>query len=269
MKKSFFLSALLLSASLYANTLEEIMKQKEVRIALSTMNHPFSSMRDGEFVGFEVDLAKKIGEKLVGDGGKVTLVGLNNPTQKVEFLNNNVVDIVISNFLKTPKLDKEVDFAMPYFSVGIAALTKTDNKVKNITELKNIAIKKGFSPAIDACAKMCPKDTNILEVKDNNEGYDLMKKGKVDAYLNTDLVVMGYPIFDNNVEVKHKIGKKMFLSPGVKKGNQELVDAINKIMFSLSKEGYFRSIYEKTFGKFYKDSLVAEEFLLEDLYSTL
>lgn len=114
----------LFSGSMFAASLQEIQAKKEVRIALSTKNQPFSSLKNNQFVGFEVELAKKIGEKLIGDNGKITFVGLTNPNQKVQFLEEDKADIVIANFLKTDKLAKEVDFAMPYFSVAIASLQK-------------------------------------------------------------------------------------------------------------------------------------------------
>lgn len=224
----------LFSGSMFAASLQEIQAKKEVRIALSTKNQPFSVLKNGQFVGFEVELAKKIGEKIVGNGGKITFIGLTKPSEKVLFLNENKADIVIANFLKTDKLAKEVDFAMPYFSVAIASLGKKGQNT-NLRDLKKVAIKDGFSPALDTCAKACPS-AEIIKVKDNNEAWEMIKENKIDGYVNTNLVVMAYPMMDDELEITHKkIGNNMFLSPGVKKGNKELIKAINEAMFELSK----------------------------------
>lgn len=156
---------------------------------------------------------------------------------------------------------------MPYFSVTMAALTPKNLNINDIKQLNKVAVKNGFSPAINTVKKLMPT-AKMVEVKDNDEAWDLIKKGEVQGYVNTNLVVMGYPIMDDSLVVSpRKIGKNLFLSPGVKKGNKELQKEINEIMFQLANEGYFEKIFNDTFGDFYKGVVEAKDFLLQDLYS--
>ncbi|MSN97219.1 transporter substrate-binding domain-containing protein, partial [Campylobacter sp. FMV-PI01] len=72
--------------------------QKRIKIGVRLSQPPFSVLDgNGNFEGFEVELAKKIGEKIIGRGAKIELVGV-NANDRVKFLNDNVADLMIANF---------------------------------------------------------------------------------------------------------------------------------------------------------------------------
>lgn len=73
----------------FANDLATIQSTKKVRIGVRLSQPPFSVLNsNNEFEGFEAELAKKLGEKLVGENGYIELVGV-SANDRIPFLNNN------------------------------------------------------------------------------------------------------------------------------------------------------------------------------------
>ena len=125
MKKITFLF-LLAATFAFGSSLDEIRKNGEIKIGVWTNQPPYSSLDQGEFEGFEVNMAKAIGSNIVGNGGKVTLVGIESGNERIKFLQNNQVDIVIASFTETDERKKKVDFSLPYFAVAMGAISSKD-----------------------------------------------------------------------------------------------------------------------------------------------
>ncbi|MCI6989350.1 MAG: transporter substrate-binding domain-containing protein [Campylobacter sp.] len=267
--KRFILLLAILSSFLFSNTLDEIKSKGEIRIGVFDDQPPFSiQTEDGNFEGFEVDMAKQIGAQILGGDGNIVLVGVHDGSQRISFLQENRVDIILSSFTKTQERSKLVDFAMPYFSVALGALIKSDYPIAKESDLdgKKIVIQEGTT-AVNYVKKFT--NSKIIVVPTSGDGYRALKNGEADVYLNDNLIVMAYPIIDNDVKVPdtmRNIGKSDYLAPAVSKGNVALRQEIDKAMIKLSKEKFFNKIYNDTFGPFYKNSADPKFFLLEDLY---
>lgn len=96
----------------------------------------------------------------------------------------------------------------------------------------------------------------------------MLKNKKGDAYADDNLVVLAYPVLDRTVEANIKnLGASDFLAIAVQKGNKELLDAINKELINLSKEGFFLNSFRDTIDPFYKGTADKKYFLLDDIYS--
>ena len=93
------------------------------------------------------------------------------------------------------------------------------------------------------------KDSNIHKIGDlMGKKIGIIRKTTGEAYIKN-------------------LGDNVFLGVAVQKGNAELLEAINKGLIALSKEGFFKKAYEDTFESFYKGTVDKKYFLLDDLYS--
>ena len=100
--------------------------------------------------------------------------------------------------------------------------------------------------------------------------YKALKAGQGAAYADDNLVVLAYPVLDKKVEVNIKnLGTSDFLAIGVQKGNAELLDFLNEELIKLSKEGFFKKIFNESIEPYYKGTAERKYFLLDDLYSLL
>lgn len=267
MRKLVFLF-LVMAVSIFGNSLSEINKNGEIKIGVWTNQPPYSSLDNGEFEGFEVDMAKAIGSHIVGNSGKVTLVGIESGSQRIEFLQNNQVDVIIASFTETDERRKKVDFSLPYFAVAMGAISSKEKPLNFEKDLdyKTIVIQEGTT--MEDYVKTIP-GAKVIKTKGSIEAFRALKEKKADVYIDDNLVVMAYGIVDRSYIVPknmRNLGFNSFLGVGVKKGNQALLNAINEEMVQLSKQGFFRKVFNDTFVPFYKNEVQAKYFLLEDIY---
>lgn len=267
MKKLSFIF-LLVATFAFGNSLDEIRKNGEIKIGVWTSQPPYSNLENGEFEGFEVDMAKAIGSNIVGNSGKVTLVGIQSGNERISFLQNNEVDIVIASFTETDERKKKVDFSLPYFAVAMGALSSKNKSLNAEKDLqgKTIVIQEGTT--MEDYVKKIP-GVKVLRTKGSLDAFKALREDKADAYIDDNLVVMAYGIVNRDFLVPknmRNLGFSSYLGVAVEKGNKELLDAVNTQMIKLSKEGFFRKVFNETFAPFYKNEVEAKYFLLEDIY---
>lgn len=270
MRKLIFLGLyILLSIQVsQAKSLDEIKNSKTIRIGVWTNQPPYSNFVDGRFEGFEVDMAKTIGKNITGNGD-VELVGITNGSQRIEFLEQDKVDLVIASFTDTKERRERVNFSLPYFSVAMGAIVNKNRGITKESDLigKRIVIQKGttmeqYVPSL--------RSSELIKTDGSIDAFAILREDKADAYIDDNLVVMAYAIIDREYITPsglRNLGFSSYLGVGIAKDNSELLKAVNQEMIKLSKEGFFRKVFNETFVPFYKNEVEAKYFLLEDLYS--
>lgn len=267
MKKIILLTFILL-VSIQARSLDEIKASKNIRIGVWTNQPPYGSLVDGKFEGFEVDMADTIGRNIT-EGGSVELVGITNGGQRIEFLEQDRVDLVIASFTDTKERREHVSFSLPYFAVAMGAIVNKDSGIAKESDLmgKRIVIQKGTTME-DYVPKL--KSPELIKTEGSIEAFNILKNDEADAYIDDNLVVMAYGIVDREYfspKGLRNLGFSSYLGVGIAKNNNELLKAVNQEMIKLSKEGFFRKVFNETFVPFYKNEVEAKYFLLEDIYS--
>jgi polar amino acid transport system substrate-binding protein len=83
-----------------------------IRIGISADNPPFTFVKDGKFVGFELDLARAIAAKIAYNLEVLDL----DFSGLIPAINNDVVDAALADFGITDERKKNIDFSEPYYS---------------------------------------------------------------------------------------------------------------------------------------------------------
>lgn len=263
--KKIFLSILLLFSGLFANTLEEIKAEKTIRIGVWANQPHFSVLSGDTYEGFEIDIAKKLANLIIGDEAQIVFVGIDDPDDRISFLENNSVDIVIAAFASTDARKQRVDFANPYFSISQGILVDKNSTIQNIENLKgkNVAALNGTYGV--EFLKTRP-EINLVLCATPDECYDLLRSGAVDAYIDDNLISAAYVLDNDDFFMPNELinlGKRDYIAPAVAKGNDALKQEIDKNILELNKNGFFKKIYEDNFGSLGFDP---SNFLLEDFY---
>ena len=262
----------LICASIFANTLEEIKHQGSVRIGVREGRPPLSESVNGKFEGFEIELASAIAKDIFGENkGSVEFVAV-TAGERIPFLQNNKVDIVIGTFMITPERKKQVDFSLPYLSVNFGIVTRKEDQVRDFARVRDMKISIEKNPNGSMTERYLQKEkfSNLVYCKNTSECYAMMKDGRADGYANDNIIVLAYAVVDDALEVPFKnLGAAEFLGIGVQKGNKELLDFINSELIKLSKEGFFKKAYEDTFEPFYRGTADRKYFLLDGIYNML
>ena len=118
MKKVSFCMAVLLSmmTGLFANSLDEIRQSKHIKIGVYEAEPPFGKLNeDGSFEGFEVELAKILAERILGEaGGEVEMIPVTNEV-RFPMLKNNEADMIVAAVSVTEDRKPLADFLCRIF----------------------------------------------------------------------------------------------------------------------------------------------------------
>lgn len=207
-----------------------------------------------ELVGFDIDLAKALGEKLGVDVEFSTVAWDGIFTG----LTSNQYDVIISSTSITPERQENYSQSDAYISNGIVIVGRTDygdDAATTFEELegKTVGVQLETSADIAAQKLMDEKGTN-LTLKQFDGMLDAFSalKGKQIDYVMTDLGVAKYYVAQEPdvfiVETEEPITNEP-IGTTARKDEEELTEKINEALKELREDGTLKEISEKWFGE--------------------
>ena len=269
MKK--FTCFLALTVALLADNLEQIKLTKTIKIGIREALPPLSIQNaDGVSSGFEVELAKASGKEIVGEDGKIELVVL-KANERIPFLKENKIDIAVANLAQTKERENDVDFSVPYLLSDLAVLTHKGSAIKQIEQLsgKKILYTKGTtSEEYKNSGKL---NADWIECEGKIECFNMLQNDEADAYMSTNILLANLQLNDDKVElgIPRIAGNSSPTCVGVKKGNKELINEVDKAIFKLSDSGFFTQQYTDYLEPYFQNTVGKNYLILEGFYKTL
>lgn len=242
-------SALLgLSATASARTLDEIMASKKLVIGVNPTLPPLGIFNDkNQIDGFDVDIAKKLGEVL---GVKTEIVQVGSP-DRIPFVSSGKIDAVLGAMTITAERQKVIDFTVPLHTEVLGVLTTKSKPYKDYMELNDPAVRlvevRGSTP-VKLVQEKLPK-AQLLLLDNYPDAVRAIAQGRADAMID----VMD---FMTEHTAKHKIDWRIVDAPidiyfcaiGVQKGNDALRERLNAAIKELHRNGYVDERWKKWFG---------------------
>jgi len=238
-------------SGLFALLPKEIQSSKKVRAATDGTYPPneFTGADGKSLQGFDIDLAKAVGDKLG--------VRIEFDNAKFDSIITGIVagryDLAFSSFTDNPKRQKEVDF-VDYFTAGTSILVKKGNpdKITKLEDLcgKKIALESGTVQVGIAKAAKCPGGSKIdvTQLPDDATARLQVKTGRAVADMN-DFPVAAYTAKTsgggNDFEV---VGTQYQTAPygvAISKKEPGLRDAVQKALAALVADGTYNTILKK------------------------
>ena len=189
---------------------------------------------------FEVNLARAIAEKLLGSSDCVDFFQVVDQ-QRIQALQNGLVDLVVSQLTITPDRAEQVDFSIPYYVTREALLVPKASGIKRFEDLKGkrIAVTDGSISLRRMRAALPSLSGATLVVTDLSAGnLEAVARGEADAasndLINLTLLQKGaaHPDRYEIIDIGDKFEPKPF-GIAVKKGDHALVDLLNQAIESL------------------------------------
>jgi putative glutamine transport system substrate-binding protein len=229
------------------NALEQIKAKDKIVIGVKYDTRLFGlkNPSTGEVEGFDIDISKELAKDLLGDAKKVEFKEVTSKT-RIPMLNNGDIDAIVATMTISEERKKEVDFSDVYFDAGQSLLVKKGSAIKGLEDLKKgtkVLAVKGSTSAINIRQKA--PDTTVLEFENYTEAFTALKAGQGDALTTDDSILYGMADQDSNYEL---VGGTFTDEPygiAVKKGNKELVDAINSALKKMKENGKYDEIHKK------------------------
>ena len=218
-----------------------------IKIGTEGTYAPFTYHDDtGKLVGFDVEIGEAVAERL---GVKAEFVegkwdGL------IAGLDAKRYDVVINQVGITEERKAKYDFSQPYVASKAALIVREDNS--DITDFAHISGKKAAQSLTSNYGKMAQEaGAEIVATDGFDQSIALVVQGRADATLNDSLSFFDFKKKQPNAPVKIVATQGDASESGIliRKGDAELVDAINKALDEIKSDGTYQKISEKYFGE--------------------
>jgi ABC-type amino acid transport substrate-binding protein len=216
-------------------TLAKIKERGKLLAGVKLDTPPFGFLSDkNEPVGFDIDLVRKIGERI---GVPVELVKVTSPT-RIPLLVSGNVDLVAASMTHTRERDKAIDFSITYYTGGQSLLVPQASPIGSVKDLggKQVAVQQGTT-----------LEKNIAAAAPTAKVLALAQ-GRVDALTGSLHVLQGFRKDNPNFKI---VGELFSVEPfgiGVRQGDSDLRDEVNFAIQDLWTSGEYATLYRKWFG---------------------
>ncbi|HET7628292.1 MAG TPA: transporter substrate-binding domain-containing protein [Bacillales bacterium] len=196
---------------------------------------PFSFMKDGKMVGYDIAVGQAIAEKL----------GLEPNQQKVKFsgivsgVQHHRYDAAVASHTITPERKEHVNFSQPYYYSGPQIFTRPGSEIETAEDLKDkeICVSRGST-----YVKIAKKYTDNISLVDSDVvALQGLAKGHYDVVI-TDAIT-GQKAINSGVKIEGKqvLGQSK-QAVAVPKDRPKLLEAINEALTELKESGELKEI---------------------------
>ena len=220
---------------------------------LTTCTHlpypPFQSEIDGRVQGFDVALVDLVAKDL---GVKQEI--LDQPFENFKTggsLNSGQCDLAAAGMTITDERKKNVDFSDPYFEATQAVLADRKSGISSLAGLKGKKVGAQAQTTGEEFAKS--KGLNPVSFESSDALLNGLRTGQVKAVVIDYPVVQGWLKDKANAdafEVADNVNTGEEYGFTMKKGNTELLKAVNKALSDAKSDGTYKKLYEKWIGPY-------------------
>jgi len=231
-----------------ADTLAEVKKKGVLVAGVKDSLPPFGYIdeKTRTIIGYDIDFVNAIAKKL---GVKVELKPVTSASRMPQLQEGNI-DMIAATMTKNPERAKQIDFSHTYFFTGQKFITKKDS-VKSLKDLegKRIGTAKG-STSEQNVKKALPTAT-VLSFDDYPQAFLALQQGKVQAVTTDEAILAGILAKSPNKGQFEIPNVQLSDEPyglGMRKGDKNFVDFVNKTILEMEKSGEAKKIFDKWFG---------------------
>lgn len=178
-------------AKVNASEWEEIVEREKLIVGVKNNLRPMGYQdEDGNLQGFEIDIAKRLAEELLGDVNAIEFKAIDN-SQRLQVVIDDQVDLTIASVTVTPSRQRIVNFS-PYYHFDTIGIVSKKDKLELLFDVSSskIAVLEN-SATIDQVKSNLPK-VNLIGVKSYQEALAFLESGKADAFAGNLTVLTGW-----------------------------------------------------------------------------
>ena len=215
-----------------------------LRVGVNMSNFLLVNSKDklGVIDGVSPGIGKKLAKEL---NISFEIVQFANPGLLADAVDNNEWDI--GNIASEKERGKTIDFSDPYVNIDANFLFREEDNFKNNNDIDQSGIKIAVfeRSAYDLWLTENFKKAELIRVNSIEESHNLFKENKVNILAGLKPKLIDEMKKNNNYEMIQSPFTYIKQSIGIKKGNPEVLDFINKFISNKIKEGYVKSLLQQ------------------------
>jgi len=233
-------------------TMAELQDAGEVKIGVKFDVPPFGfkNPQSGDVEGFDVDLGKAIADALGVEPTFIEAISDN----RIPFLEDGTVDLILSTMTITRERDLEIDFSEPYYVAHGRVLVPKGSDIGGIEDLGGNRVCTALGSTYADTIEQEAPDADLQLVDTYSECLELIQNGAVDAVSTDDVILTGMIIQDDSLEM---VGDEFTVEPygvGIADGDTELKEFVDGVVADYKEDGRWAEAYEKWVGQYIPES---------------
>jgi polar amino acid transport system substrate-binding protein len=204
----------------------------------------------GNIEGFEIDLVNELAKAIFGSAqGHVRLVALTVP-QRLPFVQQGKVDIVVDAITITCERRQQVDFSTVYYDAQQKLLVPASSSVQSIAALahKPVCASAQSTPiqVMDAMPERTRPDA--VGMTQAIDCLVAMQQGRVDGISTDSSILLGFKAQDPDTKI---VGASLGDVPygmAISKAHPDFVRFVNGVLAELARNGTWRQLYTNWLG---------------------
>lgn len=202
---------------------------------------PFSFDQGGEIVGFDVDIANEIADRI----GRTPDMQSPIPFDTlIQGLRDGRYDALVASHGITEERKEQVDFSRPYYRSGAQTFVAEDNDtITSAADLEGARIGVVKASTYLALAQDITGDENVVTYESDVVALQDLTTGRLDAVITDKLV--GFIAMDESglgIKAVGDVLEQDEMGIAVQKGDTELLDAINAALEEMIADGTYEEI---------------------------
>ncbi len=226
------------------NALERIKLRDKIIVGTKFDARPFGYIDQNQVLkGYEIDIAKAIAKKLLGDENKVEFKQV-LPSNRILALSAGEVDMLIATMTITSERQKVITFTNPYFITGLSILVPKNSSINTITDLNNRPTILILGTTGEKDIRTLAPEAKIYGFRTYTDGYSALKAGRADAMITDKSILLGITLNDSNYKVLPKTYTVEPYGIALRKGedSESLRIELNEILKTLQKTGELKKL---------------------------
>lgn len=230
--------------------LDEIKDRGVLKVGLMGTYRPYNFLNEKqEMDGFDADIAKEVAKRL---GVNVEFVA-QEFSGMIAGLQAEKFDVVISQMTITDERKQQMDFSDPYITNQVKVIVhETNNDIKSVEDFKgkNIGVGLGTNDETYLRTKLMPEvgEFKIMTYDDVITTLKDLDAERIDATIN-NMYALKPVVEEQGFKIK-AVGEAIKSDQAgiaTRKGNEELVAELNRILAEMKEDGTYKEIFVKWF----------------------
>jgi glutamate transport system substrate-binding protein len=237
------------------STMQKLKDAKKLKVG-TKFDQPGFGLKglDGKPAGFDVEIAKIVGNELGLTGDQIEFSEAPSPVRE-QVIEQGTVDIVVATYTINDTRKQRVSFAGPYYEAGQTIMVRTEeNAITGPDSFKEGSKKvcsvSNSTPANNIKKYLANEAQQLVLFDTYQKCVDALTAKQVDAVTTDNVILLG---FISRNEGKFKlVGDTFTKEPygiGLKKDDKQFRDWINDVLEKAYADGRYKKAWEDTAGK--------------------
>lgn len=226
--------------------LQSVLDAGTIQVGIIPDNPPSSIQESGgEWSGYDVDIANRLGDALGVDVEFVSTTG----GDRVTVLQTDRADVVISTFTPTNERARQIAFSIPYSASGTTPLFREGTDIQSFDDISGMTVSLARGSTADQLVSEEYPDTQVERFDNIADAVQALRSGQVDAVLEDNQIVNQLVSENPGLTTLDTSPPNLgYLSMGVQRGNQTLLNYLNNFIRNINISGENNELYNEWYG---------------------